>query len=116
MRSAWRLSRLLHLTAVTPFWLSDARYAIPALVLLGYGAWALLAALDRKAPLGLSLPAPQMAALAAAALLFLPTSLDWPGTHHSLNFIDWRLAPWLTLFLLAWIARLANARTLSPPA
>jgi len=111
MRAAWRLSRLLHLTAVTPFWLSDARYAIPALVLLGYGVWALLAALDRKAPLDLSLPAPQMAALAAAALILLPTSLDWPGTQHSLNFIDWRLAPWLTLFLLAWLARLARART-----
>ncbi|GIU77194.1 MAG: hypothetical protein KatS3mg005_0432 [Bryobacteraceae bacterium] len=110
LRVTWQLSRLMHLTAATPFWLHDARYFIPALVVIGYAVWILLAALDRRTPLGLSLPAPQMAALAAAALILLPTSLDWPGTHHSLHFIDWRLAPWLTLFLLAWLARLAAAR------
>jgi hypothetical protein len=110
LRVTWQQSRLMHLTGVTPFWLSDARYFIPMFVVICYGVWTLLAALDRKASLGFSLPAPQMAALAAAALILLPTSLDWPGTHHSLNFIDWRLAPWLTLFFLAWLARLSSAR------
>jgi hypothetical protein len=107
---AWRLSRLMHLTAVTPFWLSDARYAIPSLIVVGYGVWTVLAALDRKSPLHLSQPALQMAALSATALVLMPTSLDWPGTQHSLNFLDWRLAPWLTFFLLAWIAPLARPR------
>jgi hypothetical protein len=106
----WHSSRLIHLSGVTVFYIYGAKYAIPALLVLGSWLWTFLAAESRWGWQAMRHRTGRLAALAAAAIVVLPTSLDWPGTRHSLHFIDWRMAPWLALLLHAWIGRLAPAR------
>jgi len=112
--STWHSARLLHLTGATAFMIYGAKYALPALIIVSYWVWVLLSAAQTNKRLDLSHPAAHLAFLGAAALVLLPTALQWPGTRHSLNFIDWRLALWFTLLLHCWLAALSPVRFMLP--
>jgi len=108
--AAWKLHRFMHLSAVTPFHVFHGAYVVPALLLLLFWITAALWTAVRYRKAMLLGPAAGAAALCAAALLILPTSLDWTGTRQSLFFVDWRLAPWFTLFLHTLLSARLPAR------
>lgn len=106
-------ARWLHVSGVTPFLVYGPRYFAPAVLLALFWITAALWTAARFRRRAFDPPAASLALLTMAGLVFLPTSLVWPGTRHSLFFIDWRLALWFTLFLHMWlIARLPSRFTL----
>ncbi len=106
-------ARWLHVSGVTPFLIYGPGYFAPALLLALSWISAALWAATRFRLRSFDPPAASLALLTLAGVAFLPTSLDWPGTRHSLYFIDWRMALWFTLFLHAWLcARLPSRFTL----
>lgn len=106
-------ARWLHVSGVTPFLVYGPRYFAPAALLALFWITAALWTAARFRRRAFDSPAASLALLTLAGVALLPTSLVWPGTRHSLFFIDWRLALWFTLFLHAWLcARLPSRFTL----
>jgi len=106
-------ARWLHLSGVTPFLVYGHRYFAPAALLALFWITAALWTAARFRRRAFDPDSAALALLAMAGIVFLPTSLVWPGTRHSLFFIDWRLALWFTLFLHVWLAaRLPSRFTL----
>lgn len=112
----WDAWRFLHLSGATPFLLRP-EYILPAILVLAAWLAAGAQAWRQRDSAWLRGPAAELVVLAAAALLLLPASIQWPGTRHPLNFIDWRLAAWFALLLQAllcprlpsrWIAVIAS--------
>lgn len=102
--SNWHISRFLHLTGGTMLLPYGPKYAIPALIMVTFWLWALLSGKRPVTTMDVPYTTAHLAALAAAALVFFPTELHWPGTRHALWFIDWRLALWFTLLLHCWLS------------
>jgi len=103
---SWSGYRFMHLLGATPFVPFGVKYTLVALAVFWILPFHGLCAALREGRKAFATSAADLLALTLVAVAVLPSSLDWPGTNYSLNFLDWRLAQWLPPLFIGWRASL----------